>query len=92
VIHTARLIALIPKFASIVEQAARRPVMPVMKHEAATVRALDAHHLADEQHVVAGAMARVVAALEPRDAAVDQRCVRPAEPKRYVREAIGMRA
>jgi hypothetical protein len=56
------------------------------------VRALDGDHFPDEDHVVARAMSRVVAAFEPCDAAVDQRRVRPAEAKRHAREAVGMRA
>ena len=38
------------------------------------------HDLADEHDVVAGRLPRVVAAFEPRDAAVDQRRIRPAQP------------
>ena len=42
--------------------------------------------------VVAGAVPRVVPAFEPRDAAVDQRRIGPAEPERHAGEAVGVRA
>ena len=46
---------------------------------------------ADEQHVIARPVPRVVPALEPRDAAVDQRRARRAQPVIDAREAIGVR-
>ena len=55
------------------------------------LRALAVHDLADEQHVVAGAVPRVMAALEPRDAAVDQRRVGRAQPVGDAGEAVGVR-
>ena len=55
------------------------------------LRALAGLDVADEQHVVAGAMARVVAALEPRDAALDQRRAGPPEPIVDAGEAVGVR-
>src|SRR5438094_9560657 len=47
--------------------------------------------LADEQHVVAGRMQRVVTALQPGDAALDSRCPSRTQVKRYAVEAIGVR-
>ena len=46
-----------------------------MKYETAAARPLHRHHFADEYHVIARLVARVVAAFEPRDAAGDQRGV-----------------
>ena len=46
---------------------------------------------ADEQHVVAGPMPRVVAAFEPRDAALDQRHAGGAQPVVDAGEAVGVR-
>ena len=47
--------------------------------------------IADEQHMIAGAMPRVVAALEPRDAARDQRDAGTAQPIVDALEAICVR-
>ena len=46
---------------------------------------------ADEQHVIAGAMPRVVAAFEPCDAAVDQRDAGAAQPIVDALEAVRVR-
>jgi hypothetical protein len=56
------------------------------------VRTLDRDDLPDEDDVIAGGEARMVMAFEPRDAALDQWGVRPAEAKRHVLEAILVRA
>ena len=62
----------------------------MVEHEADAVAALAGLDMADEQHVIAGAMHRVMAAFEPRDAAFDQRRVGGAEAERNAVEAIGM--
>ena len=49
------------------------------------------NNLADEQHMIAGRMERVMPAFEPRRAAFDQRRARRPEAKCYAREAIGVR-
>ena len=49
-------------------------------------------NLADEQHVIAGGVQRVVPAFEPRGTAVDQRRVCLPQAKRDARETVGMRA
>ena len=72
-------------------QRLRRAVAAVVEHEPAALAPPAGLDLADEQHVVAGAMPRVVAALEPRDAALDQRRVRGAQPIGDAGEAVGVR-
>ena len=67
------------------------PKLPVVEHEPAALRALARRDLADEHHVVAGAMPAVVAAFEPRGAPVDQRRIRPAHPVADAGEAVRMR-
>ena len=67
------------------------PKRPWWNTRPGAVAALAGLDLADEQHVVAGAMPRVVAAFEPRDAAVDQRRIGAAQPVRDAVEAVGVR-
>lgn len=47
--------------------------------------------LADEQHVVAGRMQRVVSAFQPGNAALDSRCRSRTQVKRHAVEPIGVR-
>ena len=61
-----------------------------MEHEADAVPALAGLHVTDEEHVVARTVHRVVAALEPRDATLDQRRVRGTQPKGNALEAVGV--
>src|SRR5512143_4370215 len=72
-------------------QRTRRAVAAVVKHESAPAPPLARLDLAQEEDVVAGAVRRVVAALEPRDAAVDQRRVGGAQPVRDARETVDVR-
>ena len=63
-----------------------------MKHQRVAVGALDCHHFADEYDMIAGGVPRVMAAFEPRDAAIDQWRIRPSEPVRDARKPILVRA
>ena len=63
-----------------------------MKHQRVTAGALDCHHFADEYDMIASGMPRVMAAFEPRDAAVDQWRIRPPKPVRDARESVRVRA
>ena len=60
-----------------------------MEDEAAPPRAFDGHHFTDEDDVIAGRVPRVMAALQPRDAAVDQRRIGPAEAVRNAWTQVG---
>ena len=62
-----------------------------MKHQRVAAGALDCHHFADEYYVIAGGMPRVMAAFEPRDAAIDQWRIRPPKPVRDTRESVRVR-
>jgi hypothetical protein len=63
----------------------------VVEHKAAAVRAIDADHFADEQHVVAGGVPRVMPTLEPGNAAVDQRRTELPGPMRDAVEPVCVR-
>jgi hypothetical protein len=63
-----------------------------MEYEPGAIPALAGFDPPDEQHVIAGAVHRVVAALEPCDAALDQRRVGGAEAERHAVEAVGVLA
>ena len=62
-----------------------------MKDERLTGRSFDGHDFADEYDMVAGRMPAMMAAFEPRDASVDQRCIGPAQTVRDAGKTIGMR-
>ncbi len=63
----------------------------VMEHEPGARAPLAVLDLAEEQQVVARLELRVLLALEPRDAAFDQRRARRAETVRHAGEAVGVR-
>ena len=63
----------------------------MMEHEPPAAAARAGFDFADEEYVIAGAMPRVMPALEPGDAAIDQRSVRGAEAVGHAREAIDVR-
>jgi len=62
-----------------------------VKDERVAARPLDRHDFANKYDVVPGRMSRVVAAFEPRDAAVDQWGVGPSQTMRDAGETIGVR-
>ena len=62
-----------------------------MKHEPPARRALAGRDFPHEYDVVSRATVRMVAALEPCHAPVDQRCVGPPHPIVDAGEAVGMR-
>ena len=70
----------------------RGGIAAVVKHEADAVAPLAAFDFSDEQQVIAGAMLCVVAALEPGDAAFDQRRTGGPDSIRHAGETVGMRS
>ena len=65
--------------------------MVMVEYQPRPMRALDGHDPADEHDVIACPVQCVMPAFEPRDAAVDQRGIRPAEPVRDSGESVGVR-
>lgn len=61
-----------------------------MEHEPAAVGAIDADHLADEEHVVTRRVTRVLPAFEPRDTPIDQRNSEMPGAVRNAFEAVGV--
>ena len=61
------------------------------QHRRGGVRVPEGLHLADEEHVIARRGDAVVAALEPRAAALDQRCAAGTDAEGHAGEAVGQR-